>query len=181
MTHMLPTPVNVHPVYASYEQSPYVATFHELSTDLDGSHCFREKGLPTQSTTHRLTNPWVRTQFLSQANQWSSRFKPSFCRWQDTRLTEPISPACDQYIQYLLTSTNSSVLNWYKREIPHRILRIAKALSPPFPSECSTGPARSPFYPTLISNNSECINLLSTCDLSTTRHLPTPIYTPSQF
>jgi hypothetical protein len=36
------------------------------------SHCSQEKGLPTQSTTHQLTNPWVRTQFLSQANQWSS-------------------------------------------------------------------------------------------------------------
>jgi hypothetical protein len=29
----------------------------------------------------------------------------------DNRLTRPISPACDQYIQYLLTRANSSVLN----------------------------------------------------------------------
>jgi hypothetical protein len=36
------------------------------------SHCSREKGLPTQSTVHRLTVPRVRTQFLSRANQWSS-------------------------------------------------------------------------------------------------------------
>jgi hypothetical protein len=36
------------------------------------SHCSREKGLPTQSTTRRLTDPRVRTQFVSRANQWSS-------------------------------------------------------------------------------------------------------------
>jgi hypothetical protein len=36
------------------------------------SHCSREKGLPTQSTARRQTDPRVRTQFLSWANQWSS-------------------------------------------------------------------------------------------------------------
>jgi hypothetical protein len=36
------------------------------------SHCSREKGLPTQSTARRLTDPWVCTQFLSRAKQWSS-------------------------------------------------------------------------------------------------------------
>jgi hypothetical protein len=43
------------------------------ATDRVGrSHCSREKGLPTQSSARRLTDPWVRTQFLSGANQWSS-------------------------------------------------------------------------------------------------------------
>jgi hypothetical protein len=36
------------------------------------SQCSREKGLPTQSTARRLTDPHVHTQFLSWANQWSS-------------------------------------------------------------------------------------------------------------
>jgi hypothetical protein len=36
------------------------------------SHCSWEKWLPTQSTTHRLSNPRVHTQSLSWANQWSS-------------------------------------------------------------------------------------------------------------
>jgi hypothetical protein len=36
------------------------------------SHCSREKGLPTQSTTYRLTDPRVHTQFCSRANQWRS-------------------------------------------------------------------------------------------------------------
>jgi hypothetical protein len=43
------------------------------ATDRVGqSHCSREKGLPTQSSARRLTDPRVRTQFLSRANQWSS-------------------------------------------------------------------------------------------------------------
>jgi hypothetical protein len=42
-----------------------IATFHEPPTDLDGSHCSREKGLPTQSTARRLTNEAVG---LSQAS-----------------------------------------------------------------------------------------------------------------
>jgi hypothetical protein len=43
------------------------------ATDRVGwSHCSRENGLPTQSPARRLTDPRVRTQFLSRANQWSS-------------------------------------------------------------------------------------------------------------
>jgi hypothetical protein len=57
--------------YASYGRSPYVATFRESPTDLDRSHCSREKGLLTQSTARRLTDPWVRTQLLSWTSQWS--------------------------------------------------------------------------------------------------------------
>jgi hypothetical protein len=36
------------------------------------SYCSQQKGLPTQSTSRRLIDPCVRTQFLSRANQWSS-------------------------------------------------------------------------------------------------------------
>jgi hypothetical protein len=36
------------------------------------SHCSWEKGLSTQFTACQLIDPWVRTQFLSRANQWSS-------------------------------------------------------------------------------------------------------------
>jgi hypothetical protein len=35
---------------------------------VEQGHCSQEKRLPTQSTTRRLTDPWVCTQFLSQAN-----------------------------------------------------------------------------------------------------------------
>jgi hypothetical protein len=111
-TRTLPMKLHIRPAYASCGQSLYMATFHESSVDLDGSHCSREKGLPTQSTARQLIDPRVRTQFLSQANQWSSRLKPSLYRWQDTRLSGLISPACDRYIQYLLTGpTHWSLIN----------------------------------------------------------------------
>jgi hypothetical protein len=55
------------------------------------------------------------------------------------QLTRPISLACDRYIQYLLTGTNTLVLNRHSRGLPHRNLRIATSLYSPFSSECSTG------------------------------------------
>jgi hypothetical protein len=62
---------NQHDTYASCGQSSYMANFHETLIDLDRSHCSWEKGLPTQFTTHRLTDPWVHTYLLSRASQWS--------------------------------------------------------------------------------------------------------------
>jgi hypothetical protein len=40
----LPTPVHVCPVYTSYGQSPYVITFHELSTELSRPTAPEKKG-----------------------------------------------------------------------------------------------------------------------------------------
>jgi hypothetical protein len=42
--YTLSTPVHVRPTYASYGQSPYVATFHESSTDLDRVIAPEKKG-----------------------------------------------------------------------------------------------------------------------------------------
>jgi hypothetical protein len=64
------------------------------------------------------------------------------------QLTGPISPACDRYVRYMLTGTNPSILNRHRRGLPHRNLKIATTLSPPFPSECSTGP---PSWPRPVS------------------------------
>jgi hypothetical protein len=64
------------------------------------------------------------------------------------QLTGAISPACDRYIRYLLMGTNPSVLNRYRRGLPHRNLKIATSLSPSFHSECSTG---LPNWPCLVS------------------------------
>jgi hypothetical protein len=134
--------------YTSCGQSMYVATFHESSKNLDGSHCSWEKGPPTQFTAHRLTKPRVRTQFLSQANQWSSRLKPSFCQWQAIRLIGPISPTCDWYVQYLLTGVNPSVLNRHRRGLQPWRCQLATYHSPTFPTDglhfSPKSPARSP-------------------------------------
>jgi hypothetical protein len=68
------------------------------------------------------------------------------------QLTGPISPACDQYVRYLLMGTNPLVLNRHRHGLPHRNLRIAIALSPPFPSECSTGPPNWPRSVSILSD-----------------------------
>jgi hypothetical protein len=44
MTCTLPTPVHVRPVYSSYRRSPYVATFHESSKELDRVTALEKKG-----------------------------------------------------------------------------------------------------------------------------------------
>jgi hypothetical protein len=119
MTRMLPTPVHVRSAYASYGWSSYVATFHTDQTELDRFTAPEKKcsrlHLPT-----RLSDPRDPPQFLSQHSHWSSALKPNICRQQATRFTRPISPACDRYVQYLLTGTNPSVLNWHRRGLPHR-------------------------------------------------------------
>jgi hypothetical protein len=43
-THMLPTPIHVRPTYAFCGWSPYVATFHESSTELSRPTAPEKKG-----------------------------------------------------------------------------------------------------------------------------------------
>jgi hypothetical protein len=133
-TRTLSTPVHVCTAYASYGRSPYVATFRETSTDLDRSHCSREKGLLTQSTVRRLTDLWVHTQLLCRANQWSRGRKSSSWRWPTTRFIGPISPSCDRYVQYFLTGANSSVLNRHKRRLQPWRCRLSTYHSSTFPT-----------------------------------------------
>jgi hypothetical protein len=74
---------NQHNTYASHVSActpdicfllvvPIRANLSWVINRVEQSHCSWEKGLPTQSTARQLTDPWVRTQFLSWANQWSS-------------------------------------------------------------------------------------------------------------
>jgi hypothetical protein len=100
-TRTLLTPVHVCPAYASSRRSPYVATFHTVINRFEQIHCTRKEMLPTQSITRRSSDPRVRTQLLSHNSQCSSGEKSSFCWQLTTRLTGPISPVCDRYIQYI--------------------------------------------------------------------------------
>jgi hypothetical protein len=95
-----------------------------------------EGGLSTQSTTRWLIDLRVRTQFLSHNSQWRSGKKLSLCRWQSTRLTEPISPACNQYIQYLLTGVNPSVLNQHRWGLQLWRCRFSTFHSPTLLTNC---------------------------------------------
>jgi hypothetical protein len=45
-----------------------------------------------------------------------------------------------------------SVINRHRRGLPHRNLKITIALSPPFPSECSTSPPKWPRPVSLLSD-----------------------------
>jgi hypothetical protein len=122
----------------------HITTLHETQTDLDRSHCSWEKGLPTQSIARQLTDPWVRTQFLSRANQWNRGRKPSSCRWPHTKLTGPISPACDRYVQYLLMGANPSVLNWHRRRLQPWRCRLTTYHSLTFPTSYLHFPPKGP-------------------------------------
>jgi hypothetical protein len=139
-------PVRVCPAYASCGRSPYVATFHESLTGLDGYYCSQEKVLRLHLLA-QLSGLWDPPQFLSQDSHWSSRLKPNTCGWPTTRLTVPITPACDRYIQYLLIGTNPSVLNWHRRGLPHRKPRNSHNTLPALPfwglHWSPNGPARS--------------------------------------
>jgi hypothetical protein len=140
-----------------------IATFHKVVNSDRQSHCSREKGLPTQSTARRLTDPWVRTQFLSEDSHWSSGGKATLCWRYTTRLTGPISIAYDWYIQYLLVGANPSVLHRHKR-----------GLQPP---KC---PTRSQVIQSQHSLKWNGVKHLSpTRGLSTTWRPPKSICTPS--
>jgi hypothetical protein len=92
---------------------PVRGNLSQVIDRVEQGHCSREKGLLKQSIAHRLTDPRVCTQFLSRANLEAVGAKPS-CRWQATRLTGPISPAYDRYIQYLLAGVNPSILDQHR-------------------------------------------------------------------
>jgi hypothetical protein len=49
--------------------SPHIATFHTVINIFEQIHCIWEKGLPTQSTARRSSDPWVRTHLFSHNSQ----------------------------------------------------------------------------------------------------------------
>jgi hypothetical protein len=100
-----------------------------------------------QSTTViRSTGPYPAS--LPQQPK-SSGEKSSTCWQPTTRLTGPISPACDRYVQYLRAGANRMVLNRHKRGLQPWRCRLATYPLPDLPNQLSplspNGPARSPF------------------------------------
>jgi hypothetical protein len=81
----------------------------------------------------------------------SSGKKSSSCWQPTTRLTGPVSPTCDWYVQYLLAGVNRMVLNRHRRGLQPWRCRLAtyplpdllNQPSPLFPND----PAWSPFKP----------------------------------
>ena len=128
---------------------PHIATFHTVVNRFEQIHCTREEGLPTQSTARRPSDPRVRTQLLSHKQPKSSGEKSTPVDKLTTRLTGPISPACDRYVQYLLVGANRTVLNRHRRGLQPWRCRLATYPLPDLPNQLSplspNGPARSHF------------------------------------
>jgi hypothetical protein len=142
--HMNPT-LNPHMVSdICISRGQCMATFHEVVNRFVQIHCPWEDGLPTQFTARWSSDPRVRTQLPSHNSQWGSGEKASFYWQSATTLTGSISPVCYQYVQYLLAGANPSVLNWHRRRLANRNLKIAITLFTSFPSECSTDSPNDP-------------------------------------
>jgi hypothetical protein len=123
------------------------STHSNPSWDTDSvrqSHCSREKGLLTQSTARQLTDPWVHTEFLSWANQWSS---------------EEIQTSVDDKLLGLLHPYHRHVIgtfNTYSWRPTYRSLTdlgggynlggagLPRTHSPTFPTSCVHFPIRAP-------------------------------------
>jgi hypothetical protein len=119
------------------------------------SHCSREKGLSTQSTARRLTNPRVHTQFLSWANQWSSGEN-------QTSINRRLLSLPDTYHWHAIGMFNTcsqgpthrsltDIGGGYSLEgvgFPHTTPRSSQPTVLPFPPK---GPAQSPVYPKSIN------------------------------
>jgi hypothetical protein len=151
--------IDVHPAeenltntpHAFHSQSaygPHIATFRTVVNRFERVHYPWEEGLPIRSTAHRLTDLQVHTQLLSHNRQWSSGEKSSFSWHPTTRLTGPISPACNRYVQYLLAGVNPSVLNRHRQGLQPWMCWLATYHSPTFPTSFlhipPKGPTRSP-------------------------------------
>jgi hypothetical protein len=134
---------------------PHIATFHTVINRFEQIHCTWEEGLPIQSIARRPSDSWVHTQLLNHNSQWSSGEKSSFCWQSTTRLTGTISPACDRYVQYLLTRANRTVLNRHRWGLPPWRCRLTTYPLPDLPNQLSplspSGPARSPVSPSSIN------------------------------
>jgi hypothetical protein len=116
------------------------------------SHCSRGKGLPIQSTARRLTDPWIHTQFLSRANQWSSGESQTSI---NSRLLGLLGP----YYQHAIHTFNTCSWVSTPRSLTDtgsgyhiENLEIATSLSLSFPSEGSTDPPNGPAQSSFLSN-----------------------------
>jgi hypothetical protein len=111
MTHTLFTPVHLRHSYDSCGHSSYVVIFHESSIVLDRVTAPKKRNSQLHPSTpaDRSASPHPVSLHLT-TNEVVEKVKHPLTNklhW----FTGPISPACDRYVQYLLTGVNPSVLN----------------------------------------------------------------------
>jgi hypothetical protein len=102
------------------------------------------KGLPTQSTAHWLTDPWVRTQFLSRANQWSSGESYTSINSRLLGLPGPYHRHAIGAFNTCSRGANRTVFNRHRRGLQHWKCRLSTYHSPTFPTNCLPFPLVAP-------------------------------------
>jgi molybdopterin-guanine dinucleotide biosynthesis protein A len=98
------------------------------------------------ATKDRLSQPssWVASFFLPCDSPGVGRrgFGPVVTQLH--QLTEVITPACDRYVQYLLTGANPSVLSRHIRGLQPSRCRLSTYYSPTFPIDGLHFPPKGP-------------------------------------
>jgi hypothetical protein len=124
-----------------------IATFRVVINKVEQGYCSRKKG----SQHNPQHDGWpIRgsvPSFSPEPTNEEVGAKPTFYWRPASRLTGPISPIWDRYVQYLLTGANPLVLNQHRRGLQPWRCRLATSHSPIFPTDClhfpPKGPARS--------------------------------------
>jgi hypothetical protein len=101
---------------------------------VEQAHCSREEGLSTQSTARCWPIRGSVPSFSPEPANEAVGAKPSIYQQPATRLTRPISPVCDRYVQYLLVGANRTVLNRHRRGLQPWRCRLSMYHSPTFPT-----------------------------------------------
>jgi hypothetical protein len=147
MPRMLPTSVHTRPAYAFCGQSPYVTTFHRLPQSRN-RRLHPEEVLTTEDRLAQSLS-WVASFFLPYDNAGVGERGFGSMVTQLHQLTGPISPACNQYVQYLLAGANPSVSNRHRRGLQPWRYRLGAYPLLDLPNQLSplslSGPTRSPF------------------------------------
>jgi hypothetical protein len=86
---------------------------------VEKAHYSRETRLPTPQRADWPIRESVPS-FSPESTNEAVEAKTNIYQRLATGLTGPISPACDRYVQYLLTGTNPSVLNQHRWGLRHR-------------------------------------------------------------
>jgi hypothetical protein len=100
-------------------------------------------------------SPWVASFFLPHNSLRVGERGFSQVVTQLHQLTRPITPACDRYVQYLLTGANPSVLNRHRHGLQSCRSRLSTYHSLTFPIDGlhfpPKGPVQSLVYPCSIN------------------------------
>jgi hypothetical protein len=116
MTRTLLASVHVRHLYAFCGHSPYMTTFRESSIALDRVTALEKKetfDYICSTSTDRSVGLHLISLSITTIEAVEKVKHPLTNKLH--RFTSHISPACDQYVQYLLTGVNLSILNRHRQ------------------------------------------------------------------